>query len=268
MPNALYILDDRSRDLIYGPDERRDIARLVDVVGPPLTSESAPTRPDLLRQAELVFSGWGAPCFDSDLLAMMPKLRAVFYGAGSIRGLVSDAFWERQITVCSAWAANAVPVAEFTLAQILLSLKRCWHYALTVKRDGAYPRRFPVPGGYGSTVGLISLGMVGRNVCRLLEPFDVQVIAHDPYVDAASAAELGVALCSLEDVFARADVVSLHTPLLDSTRGMITGAHLDAMKPGATFINTARGGRGSRGGDDRRARTPRRSHGVAGRHLS
>ena len=83
--------------------------------------------------------------------------------------------------------------------------------------------------------------MIGRMVCRHLQGFDLNVIAYDPFVNEADAADLGVELCSLEDVFRRADVVSLHTPWLPETEGMITGEHFAMMKQGATFLNTARG---------------------------
>jgi len=83
--------------------------------------------------------------------------------------------------------------------------------------------------------------MIGRRVCELLRPHDVQVIAYDPYCSAEDAAGLGVRLCGLEEVFERADVVSLHTPWLKETEGMITGAHFAKMKQGASFINTSRG---------------------------
>ncbi len=82
---------------------------------------------------------------------------------------------------------------------------------------------------------------MARRVRHLLQAFEVKVIAYDPYISEADAAQLGVELCSLEDLFRRADVVSLHTPWLKETKGMITGAHLAAMKPNATFINSARG---------------------------
>jgi phosphoglycerate dehydrogenase-like enzyme len=78
-------------------------------------------------------------------------------------------------------------------------------------------------------------------LCRRLLTFDCRVIAYDPYIDADTAAELGVELVSLEEAFACADVVSLHTPLLDETVGLITGKLLASMKRGATLINTARG---------------------------
>ncbi len=153
-------------------------------------------------------------------------------------------FGPSKIPITSAYAANAVPVAEYTLSQILFCLKRGWQHALAIKRAHSYgepPQHLPVPGAYGSTVGIVSLGMIGRMVCRHLQRFDLHVLAYDPFATAQDAAELQVELCSLEDLFRRADLVSLHTPLLPETIGLITGEHLASMKPGACLINTARG---------------------------
>ncbi|MEI6085886.1 MAG: NAD(P)-dependent oxidoreductase, partial [Verrucomicrobiota bacterium] len=98
-------------------------------------------------------------------------------------------------------------------------------------------KTMPVPGAYRSTVGVVSLGMIGRRVVELLRHHDVHVIAYDPF----AAPIAGVELCSLADLFRRADVVTLHTPWLKETEGLITSAHFASMKPGATFINSARG---------------------------
>jgi phosphoglycerate dehydrogenase-like enzyme len=235
------VLDDRSADLIYGPELIEEIARRTRLLAPHLTAAAARARPDLLAEAEVIFSGWGAPRMDEEFLAATPKLRAVFYGAGSIRSFTTDAFWERGVAVSSAYAMNAVPVAEYTLAAILFSLKRGWHFCFETKRRGAYPPRGPVPGAYGSTVGLVSLGMIGRLVRERLRPFDVDVIAFDPFVTPEQATALDVEMVSLEEVFRRSDVVSLHTPWLKETEGMVRREHFAAMRPGATFINTARG---------------------------
>jgi len=98
-----------------------------------------------------------------------------------------------------------------------------------------------VPGAHGSKVGLVSLGVIGRLVRERLRPFDVEVFGYDPFVSIAQAAQLGVRLVGLEEMFAQCDVVSLHTPWLKETEGMVTGALVDSMKPGATLVNTARG---------------------------
>ena len=240
-PTALYILDRPSFDLIYGSDEQAAIAGRVKLLGEPLTRQQCGTHPDRLGSVELIFSGWGAPVMDEKFLAAAPKLKAVFYGAGSIRGFVTDAFWKRGVIVTSAYAANAIPVVEYTLAVILLSLKHFWRHAFAAKSRNQSSRSTPAPGAYRSTVGVVSLGMIGRQVCERLRAHDVRVLACDPFATPAQAAALNVELCPLEEVFRRADVVTLHTPWLKETEGLITGTHFAAMKPGATFINTARG---------------------------
>ena len=177
---------------------------------------------------------------DEAFLAAAPKLKAVFYGAGSVRGMVTDVVWERGVRICSAWRGNAVPVAEFTIAQIVMALKLTWHFARGIRDSKHWEHWLPVIGAFGSTVGLISLGEIGRRVAEMLKSYDVKVIAYDPFVSAEGAAELGVTLVSLDEVFA-ADVVSLHAPNLPETKGLIRGEHLAAMREYGTFINTARG---------------------------
>lgn len=238
---GLFALREDLRERIYGPEEQQEIAELVALYAPPQTRESLAKDPSVLAECEVLISGWGAPMLDEKLLAHAPKLKAFFYGAGSVRGIVTDAVWGRGITVVSAWAANAVPVAEYTLAQIFMCLKCVWQHALAVKREKRFVPHMPCAGGYRSTVGIISLGMIGRRVCELLRAHDVRVIAYDPYWSAEQAAALGVTLCSLDEIFAQADVVSLHTPWLKETEQMIRGRHFAMMKQGASFINTARG---------------------------
>lgn len=238
---GLYVLNTNAYNWIYGPEERADLVEIVDIYAPELTQETLLAQPEILAEAEVILSGWGMARLDEALLAHAPNLKAVFYGAGSIRYFVTEASWARGIRVTSAAAANAVPVSEYALAAILFSLKHAWQLAARVRQDHRYPQRPPVPGAYGSTIGLVSLGMVGRLVRERLRPFDVHVIAYDPFVSEADAQQLGVRLVSLEELFRTADVVSLHTPLIDETRNLIRGSHFASMKEGATFLNTARG---------------------------
>ncbi|MGE5222158.1 MAG: hydroxyacid dehydrogenase [Omnitrophica WOR_2 bacterium] len=241
MIKGLFLLNTGDYQRIYGPQELVEIGQMVELVAPQQTASSIRENMQLLKDVDIIISGWGMANLDEDFLAAAPNLKAVFYGAGSIRYFMTEAAWERGIQVVSAYFANDIPVVEFTLSQILFSLKRGWYYVFTIKRDGKYPPLVPAPGGYGSTVGLVSLGMIGRLVAQRLQTFDVQVIAYDPFTSSAEAASLNVELCSLDQVFQRSDVVSLHTPWLKETEGMITGEHLASMKQGATLINTARG---------------------------
>ncbi|MBN1284880.1 MAG: hydroxyacid dehydrogenase [Anaerolineae bacterium] len=242
MLKGLFVLGTGNYERVYGPEARAAIDQWVDIYAPPQTREAVQANPAILRDADVIFSGWGGPYLDQAFLDAAPALKVVFYGAGSVKYMLTDAFWERDILITSAAAANAVPVMEYTLAQIFFCLKSGWRYAYNIKREARHiHREFPVCGAYGATVGIISLGLIGRLVCERLRPFDLKLIAYDPYVGPEDAAALGVEMCRLDEIFARADVVSLHTPWLPETVGMITGAHLAAMKPYAAFINTARG---------------------------
>lgn len=238
---GLFILNSDAYAKIYGDEERCAIDELVEIYAPPLTAAAARERLDVLAGAEIVMSGWGMLPLDAAVLAAAPKLKAVFYGAGSIRYFTTEAFWDREIVVTSAYAGNAQPVMEYTVAAILFSLKRGWYFARTVRELHGYPVKDSVPGGYGSTIGLIGMGTIGRMVATHLQHFDLHLLAHDPYMSGAEAAALGVELCPLEELFRRSHVVSLHAPWLPETVGMITGAHLASMQENATFINTARG---------------------------
>jgi len=240
-PSAIYLLHPDSLTKIYGPQQQEALAELVDFVAPPQTVVSVAEDPSVLADVELIFSGWGMSEMNEAFLAAAPNLKALFYGAGSVKKVVTDASWARGVRVTSAYGANAVTVSQYTLAQIIFSLKRGWHYARTIRESRSWMRKSHIPGTYGSTVGLISLGQVGRRVAELLKILDVHVVAYDPFVSPARAAALGVELVTLEEVFQRSDVVSLHAPWLPETVGMITGAHFASMKENATFINTSRG---------------------------
>lgn len=240
-PKALFVLPENSYNRIYGGDERSAIESRIELVAPRQDPDVAKSNPAALAEVEAIFTGWGCPRIDSEFLLHAPKLDIVFYGAGSIKNLHTPSFWERGVRVTSAYGANAIPVIEFTLAQILLSLKHGFQLALSVKRDRNYSSKHVPPGAYGSTIGLVSLGMIGRGVCERLKSFDLNVIAYDPFATEEDAQALGIELVDLETVFARADVVSLHTPWLKETEKMIAKPLFLSMKPGATFINTARG---------------------------
>ncbi|MCP2163345.1 hydroxyacid dehydrogenase [Goodfellowiella coeruleoviolacea] len=198
----------------------------------------------VLREVEVLVTGWGCPPLDGVVLAAAPRLRAVVHTAGSVRGHITQACWDRGLEVSSAAAANALPVAEYTVAMILLTgkrvLERARHYRAA--RQGEAALRVPREvGNYGRTVGILSASLIGRRVIELLRPYDLRVLLHDPYVTAEEAADLGVDLVGIGELFERGDVVSVHTPLLPATRGLVSRDLIDAMRPDAVLVNTARG---------------------------
>jgi phosphoglycerate dehydrogenase-like enzyme len=244
-PKGLFALEAPFFDLVYGGENLRHLQSIVDIAGPSLSREQIHEQPEVLQDVELLFSGWGAPAFNQSFLTAAPRLRAVFHAAGTVKTLVTEEFWDREVMLANAASANAIPVAEFTLAQIILSLKRTWWHIREIRETFTYPDRNSqaayAPGAYGSVVGIVSLGRIGRLVLEKLRMLDVKIIAHDPSLTPELARELDVEAVSLEELFCRSDVVTLHTPFLKETERMITGRHFASMKRNATFINTARG---------------------------
>ncbi len=176
------------------------------------------------------------------LLSQFPDLRLVAHAGGSIKSIVTEEMWDAGVRAISAAKANAVPVAEFALSQIIFSLKHGWQRVREIERSQTYSKiDESMPGAYRSTVGILSYGLIGRLVRKLLRLLKVEVVVYDPLLSPAECAGEGIELLSLDEVFARSDVVTCHTPQLPVTIGLIRGRHFRAMRPGATFINTARG---------------------------
>lgn len=195
---------------------------------------------DGLDRTEIILSTWGMPALDAGLLDRLRSLRAVFYAAGGVKGFATPEAYRRGIIISSAAQANAIPVAEFVAAAVLLSLKRAFPQMRAIRDHGTF-RRLPMPGAYKTRVGLVSLGAIGRLTARKLRSLDIEILACDPFASAEAAADLGVRLVDLRELFAVCEVVSIHTPHLPETEGMIGGELVASMKPGATLINTARG---------------------------
>lgn len=241
---AAFILGFEAFAEVYGQEGFAAVQAHANVVLPPL--HSAQVTDDTfaadLRDVEILFAGWKSPRLDMSLLDSMPRLEAVFFAAGSVRGLVTEEFWRRKISLSTAASVNARPVAEFCLAAILLSLKRVWHQSRLVREMRRFPDPLPYcPSGHGSVVGLVSLGNTGRQLRELLRPFDLHVLVYDPFLTSGQAQQLGVEAVGLSELFERSDVVSLHTPWLATTEGMIHGVHINSMKSCSCLINTARG---------------------------
>ena len=243
MIKAAFLCDKPSDiERVYGQGRREQLADLVELYPEMITSDNLADHAIRLQDLEVAFSTWGMPRLEGEQLEKLPSLKVVFYAAGSVKKFAPPLL-QRGIVVCSSWGANAVPVAEFTLAQVLLSCKGYFRNT----RDCRSPagRRsgkvFRGPGVFGEVVGLVGLGMVGRVVARLLQGFELQVLCYDPYVDDELVAELGVDRNELAELFAPSMVVCNHLPNIPATRGMLDGRLFGSMRPGATFINTGRG---------------------------
>ncbi|MFF4578638.1 hydroxyacid dehydrogenase [Streptomyces sp. NPDC001389] len=236
-----------TRAAVLGGRVLAELVRVADVDPDLLLTDFARQDPALsgrLADVEVLFTGWGCPALDADALRRMPRLRAVVHAAGSVKRHVTEACWERGLLVSSAAAANALPVAEYTLAAILFANKRVLeaaHAYRTVRRPIDPLGRYPTAGNYGRTVGLVGASRVGRRVLELLRPFDLRVLVYDPYAGPAELASLGGEASGLDELLVRSHVVSLHAPELPGTRRLLDADRLALMPDGATLINTARG---------------------------
>nr|WP_128376591.1 hydroxyacid dehydrogenase [Streptomyces cavernae] len=230
---------------VLDADVRARLAELTDI-DPNLVLDdlTTPAAHRALADVELLVTGWGCPPIDEAALKAAPLLRAVVHTAGTVRHHITPACWERGLAVSSAAAANAVPVAEYTLAMILLANKRVLDTARAYRLERRridWNERHPNAGNYHRTVGILSASVIGRRVIELLRPHDLTVLLHDPYVTDAEARELGTQPVPLTELFARSDVISVHTPLLPETRGLVSRDLLARLRTGGTLINTARG---------------------------
>jgi phosphoglycerate dehydrogenase-like enzyme len=195
------------------------------------------------ESVDAVLGGWGMPVLDEAFLARAPRLKAVFYAAGSVRSFMTEAAWDRGIVLSTAAAANSATTAEFCVGQILFSLKHGWRFIRSPREawSRAYQYDPLVPGLVGSRVGLVSFGRVAQRIAELLRPYQIEVVAWDPTQPRETFERLGVRPVDLETLISTSDVVSLHLPQLPETHRMIGAPWLARLKPGATLINTSRG---------------------------
>lgn len=225
------------RHLVYPPEELARAAEVAEILNP---QGELPAQ--LWPSVDVILGGWGMPVLDGAFLRKAPKLRAVFYAAGSVRGFMTEEAWRRELLVTTAAQANSETTAEFTLSLVLFSLKHGWHFVRNPRvawRDANAHR--DIPGLYGSRIGLVSFGRVARRLATLLRHLPVEVVAWDPVQPAEVLLEHGVRPCDLPALFRTSHVVSLHTPWLPETENLVGRELLDSMQPGATLINTSRG---------------------------
>jgi phosphoglycerate dehydrogenase-like enzyme len=233
-----------NRDLVT-PAHRERLADLGALLEPePVANLDDPRAKPHLERVEVLVTGWGCPRLDAAALERLPRLRAAFHAAGTVKNHVTPACFERGVRLTSAAWANAIPVAEFTVAVIVLANKRAFRAQRRyreLKGFRLWSHEFPGIGNHGKRVGLVGASRIGRMVIERLRAFDLEVLVHDPYLTVDEARELGVEACELDDLLRRCDVVSLHAPSLPETHHLLDARRLALLRDGAVLVNTARG---------------------------
>ena len=243
---AIFLSDAKAMLMrVFAPSVRERLEKLVTISSDVYDKKDVLASPTSFADTEIIFSTWGMPVFTEEEIArIFPKLRCVFYAAGTVQAFARPHL-ASGVRVFSAWAANAVPVAEYTLAQILLAGKGFYSYARKIRDREAYLRlrdeRDRYPGNYDVRIGLIGCGMIGSLVAERLKEYHVDVAVFDPFLSDERAAKLGVTKTDLATLFATSQVVSNHLANNQATVGMLNYALFEKMLPYATFLNTGRG---------------------------
>jgi phosphoglycerate dehydrogenase-like enzyme len=242
---AFAMSPDKTRHVFDGPALER-LAACCDILSPePIENFSDARARGLLRQVEILITGWGCPFITPEVLAAAPNLRLIAHAAGTVKYTLDPAVYASGIAVTHAADANAVPVAEFTLAAIIFANKRVLELRDRYRADNSRRTTWALMdepiGNYRRTIGLVGASRIGRKVAALLQALEVEVLLADPYVSSTEPIARTVELVDLDTLMVRSDVVSLHAPSLPATRHMIGQRELSLMRDGATLINTARG---------------------------
>ncbi len=234
-------------NLVYHADTKKNICDNIGALDSEVYRKAdVLADPAAFSEVEYIFSTWSMPVFTEDeIKAYFPKLKAVLYAAGTVQTFARP-FLNCGVAVFSAWAANAVPVAEMTLALILLANKGypmasyyCSKSADLREKADEYTERNR--GNFGCKVGILGVGMIGSLVCEFLKNHRLEVLAYDPFCSEEKASKLGVRLTTLEEIFSECEVISNHLANNERTQNMLNYDLFSLMHDNATFINTGRG---------------------------
>lgn len=244
-PRVLLALQSNLYRTMFSPADVARLAELAVIINP--EPEAVVTTDFLSRNigdAQFAITSWESPRFDEHVVHRARALHTVCHAGGSVRAIVSDAFWQNQLRITSAAAAISYGVAEYCLGLILIASKRAFWLGIET-RHGHWKDAGTLFGGwheiYQQKIGIIGAGFVGRQLVALLRNFTCNVLMYDPYLSEEASRELGVTkVNTLEQLFEECRVVSLNAPSTPETQGMLRGSHFARLREGGLFINTAR----------------------------
>ncbi len=183
-----------------------------------------------------------ATTVDAEVLGAAPKLKIVARAGVGLDNVDVDAATERGVLVVNAPTSNIHSAAEHALALLLAAARQITAADASLRAHTWKRSSFSGTEIFGKTVGVVGLGRIGQLVAQRLAAFGAHIVAYDPYVSAARAAQLGIELLSLEELLGRADFISVHLPKTPETAGLIDKEALAKTKPGVIIVNAARGG--------------------------
>lgn len=249
-PKVLYVPTEGHTKRVFRDET---FQRMLELFAVDVNDTGAELEPDAVAQratgCDAIVTGWGSRALDEAVFGNAPDLKLIAHSAGSVKFLVTpkmieDYLLPRGITIFSGNVAIALNVAEASVGMLIMACRR-WvdhnaHYHATGKwrspdlpNNGQFLR--------GCNLGIISASAVGREVIRLLQGWDIHFLCYDPYLTEEAARELGVERVELDDLFERADHVTVHAPKIPETDKMIGREQLRRLRDGAAIVNTSRG---------------------------
>ncbi|UKS28663.1 hydroxyacid dehydrogenase [Paenibacillus sp. HWE-109] len=195
-----------------------------------------------IGEYDACITSWGSPYFTPEVLARADRLKFIGHGAGSVAAIVNEDVFATSIAVTSANKVLALSTAECAVSLIMAGAWDIAGYSHRLKQgQWSQNNRETILGVTRRVVGLVGYGEISKQVIRMLQPFQVQILLTSGYCTQEEAAALGVELCGLDELFERSDIVSLHTTLTPRTQGMVGAEQLKRLRDGALLVNTARG---------------------------
>ncbi len=200
---------------------------------------------EAFKNVKYIFSSWGMVTLNKEEVRdIFPNLKHIFYGAGSVQYFAKP-FMDNQVLIHSAYLANAIPVAQFTLSQIMLSNKNYFLNSIEHTKgniEKAYSIRNKVLGNYNSKIGILGAGAIGSKVIEYLNAMgNFEIYVFDPFLSDTRALELQVIKSDLSTIFKNCNIISNHLADNDQTKGILDYKFFSLMPDYSTFINTGRG---------------------------
>lgn len=208
-----------------------------------ITTNELRANPQEYANVKIMFSTWGVPLLSkAEVAQMLPNLKSVFYAAGSINHF-AQAYFENGVRIFSAYKANAVAVAEYTVAQIILSNKGYFTRVRKYKeqRDNKSKLKYAYLGNYHTKIGIIGAGEIGKKVLEFLKPYDLDIYVYDKFLSKKQITSLGGKKEDLDYIFKNCLTISNHLANKTELNGFLNKNYFNQMLPNATFINTGRG---------------------------
>lgn len=178
----------------------------------------------------------------AELIAAAEQLKVVGRAGSGLDNVDTPAATRRGIVVMNTPGGNTVTTAEHTMAMIFSMSRKIPQATASVKTGKWEKDKFMGVELYGKTLGIVGIGQIGGYLCKLAQGSAMKVIAYDPYLAPDRAEKMGVELVALAELFCRADIISVHTPLTPETKSLINAKAIETMKPGVMIVNCARGG--------------------------